>query len=67
MIELTFLKESILIRKKHQRRLIFATIGIFLDKEFRFQPDVCNRCHDILMMSMKCSDIAIINIYRVSY
>ena len=21
----------------------------FLDKGFNFQPDVCNRCHDVLM------------------
>ena len=25
----------------------------FLDKEFKFQPDVCNGCHDVLMMFMK--------------
>ena len=25
----------------------------FLNKGFKFQPYVCNRCHDLLMMSMK--------------
>ena len=25
----------------------------FLNKAFKFQPYVCNRCHDLLMMSMK--------------
>ena len=29
MIELTFLKELMLIRQVHQKNLIFATIGIF--------------------------------------
>ena len=24
----------------------------FLDKGFKFQPNVCNECHDSLMMSM---------------
>ena len=24
----------------------------FLNKGFKFQPNVCNRCHDLLMMSM---------------
>ena len=24
----------------------------FLNKGFKFQPYVCNRCHDLLMMSM---------------
>ena len=31
----------------------------FLNKRFKFQPSVCNRCHDLLMMSMNLSDIAI--------
>ena len=39
----------------------------FLDKGFKFQPNVCNGCHDILMMSMNLSDIAILNINSVDY
>ena len=39
----------------------------FLDRVFKFQPDVCNGCHDLLMMSMNLSDIAIINIYGGDY
>ena len=34
----------------------------FLNKDFKFQPNVCNRYHDLLMMSMNLSDIAILNI-----
>ena len=34
----------------------------FLDKDFKFQSNVCNRCHDLLMMSMNLNDIAILNI-----
>ena len=34
----------------------------FLNYGFKFQPNVCNRCHDLLMMSMNLSDIAILNI-----
>ena len=30
----------------------------FLDKEFNFQPYVCNGCRDVLMMSMNLSDIS---------
>ena len=36
----------------------------FLDKGFQFQPNVCNGCHDLLMMSMNLSDTAILNIKR---
>ena len=34
----------------------------FLHYSFQFQPNICNRCHDLLMMSMNLSDIAILNI-----
>ena len=34
----------------------------FLNKEFNFQPYVCNRCHDLLLISINLSDIAVLNI-----
>ena len=34
----------------------------FLNNSFKFQPNVCNRCHDLLMWSTNLSDIAILNI-----
>ena len=34
----------------------------FLNYSFKFQPNVCNRCHDLSTMSMNLSDIAICNI-----
>ena len=39
----------------------------FLNKDFKFQPNICSRCHDLLMMSMNLSDIAILNIKSVDY
>ena len=39
----------------------------FLDKGFKFQTNVCNGCHDLLMMSMNLSDIAILNIKGSNY
>ena len=39
----------------------------FLNKGFQLQPNVCNRCHDLLMMSINLSDIAILNIRSVDY
>ena len=38
----------------------------FLNYSFKFQPNVCNRCHDLLMMSMNLSDIAVLNIKGLS-
>ena len=39
----------------------------FLNKGFKFQPYVCNRCHDLLMMSMTLSNIAILKIKNADY
>ena len=39
----------------------------FLNYSFKFQPNVCNRCHDLLMVSLNYSDIAILNIKGSDY
>ena len=39
----------------------------FLNYSFKFQSNVCNRCHDLLMMSINFSDIAILNIKGSDY
>ena len=39
----------------------------FLNKRFKFQPYVSNRYHDLLMMSMNLSDIAILKIKNTYY
>ena len=39
----------------------------FLNFSFKFQPNVCKRCHDFIMMSMNLSDIAILNIKGSDY
>ena len=36
----------------------------FLNKGFKFEPNVSNRCHNLLMMSVNLRDIAILNIQR---
>ena len=33
----------------------------FLNYSFKFQTNVCNRYHDLLMMSVNLSDIVILN------
>ena len=40
-------------------------ILFFLDEGFKFQPNVYNKCHDLLMMSMNLSDFAILKIIAV--
>ena len=45
MIELTFQKELMLIRQANQMSAIFDNIR-FLNKGFKFEPNVRNRYHD---------------------
>ena len=53
-----------LIGQVNRKSVMFVTLGI-LDKGFKFQPDVCNGCHDVLMMCINLSNIAIVNMHGV--
>ena len=39
----------------------------FLDRGFMFQLHVCNKCHDVLMMSMNPGNITILDINGADY
>ena len=65
MIELTFLEELMLIKQIHQRDI--CHYWYFLNHNFKFQPNVCNRCHDLSMVSINLSDIALLNIKGSDY
>ena len=39
----------------------------FLNHSFKFEPNVCNRCHDLLMMSVNLSNISVLNIKGSDY
>ena len=39
----------------------------FLNYSFKFQPNVCNRCNDLLMMSINLNDSAILNTKSSDY
>ena len=47
----------------HLKSLIFAIIGIFLDKNFNYKPYFL----DLMQKAMKINDIAIVSIKRNDY
>ena len=47
-----------LIRQVHQKSVLFVT---------KNQPNVCNGCHDVSMMSINLNDLDILRICRVDY
>ena len=64
-IEMTFLKELMLIKQANQNSDIWH-YWYFLHRGFKFQLNVCNGFHDVLM-STKLSDIDILNIHGADY
>ena len=42
-------------------------IWYYLNYGFKFQENICNRCHDLLMMSMNLSNISILKIEGSDY
>ena len=45
----------------------YLPVLVFLVKGFKFQLDVCNGCHNVLMMSVNLINTAILNINGVDY
>ena len=39
----------------------------FKDDGFKFETDVCNKCHDVLMTAYELKNIAILNVKGVDY
>ena len=67
LIELTFQKGLMLIKQVHQKSVMIATIGYSLNYSFKFQPNVCNRYHNLLMISINLSDCPILKIKGSGY
>ena len=64
-IELKFLKELNTISESKECSV--CHYWYFLNKGFTFQRNVCNRYHDLLMISMNLSNIAILKIKGSDY
>ena len=39
----------------------------FKDARFKFEPHVCNKCHDVLMTTYELKNIAILNVKGVDF
>ena len=56
-----------LIKGQNQKGAMFVTICIFLKKGFTFQPNICNRCHELLMIPINLGDVDSLNIKGSDY
>ena len=71
MTELIFQKALIQIKQVHQKSVIFAIIGIFLDKSINYSPYLYIGCHDLMQKAMSFKNVAIVSIkgndYRIHF
>ena len=51
----------------NQKNVIFVIIGIFLDKGFKYEPYLCNGCHDLMQKAKNFNDVAIVSAKRSNY
>ena len=51
----------------HLKSVLCCHYCFFVDEVFRFQPRVCDGCHDILRMSIDIQSITILNIHGIDY
>ena len=65
MIGLIFFKELMLIKQICQKNVIIVTIG------FKYEPYLCNGCHDLMQKAMIFNNVAIVyvkgNAYRIYF
>ena len=63
-----YVSEGIVINKASaSKECNICHYWYFLDKVFKFHLHFCNRCHDVLMMSMFLSNITVLGIRNVDY
>ena len=67
MIALLFQKELILIKQMYQRYVIFVIIGVSLNKNFEYEPYLCNYCHDLMQKALNFNDIAFVSAKESDY
>ena len=60
-------EETDVNKTSESKECVICHYWCFLNKGFKFRPNVCNGCHDLLMMSMNLSNIAIVNIKSAEY
>ena len=49
------------------KRMYALPFWSFKDVGFKFEPHVCNKCHDVLVTAYELKNIAILTVKRVYY
>ena len=49
------------------RKCVICHYWYFLNINFRFQPEVCNGCHDLMQKGMSFNNVAVVTAKRNDY
>ena len=47
--------------------MLYVIIGSFLDKDFKYEPYLCNGCQDLMQKAMNFNDVAIVSVKGSDY
>ena len=61
------IRKEIDVAKNNNNKECMVCQYWFLNHGFKFQDSVCNGCHDVTMLCLNISDIAIITVKGVDY
>ena len=39
----------------------------FLEKGFKYEPNLCNGCHDLMQKDLNFNDVAIVSVKKINY
>ena len=56
------ISEGIDTNKKVHQKSDICHYWYFLDKNFNYEPYLCNGCHDLMQKAMNFNDVAIVSI-----
>ena len=62
-----FQKKLTLIKQVHQKNVCFVIIRTLKMSNYKFEPHVCNKCHDILVTAYELKIIAMLNVKGVDF
>ena len=67
IIVLIFQKKLILIKQIHQNSAIICPYWYFFDKCFKYEPYLCNGCHNLMHKATNFNDVAIVSVKLNDY
>ena len=62
-----FQKELILNKTSVSKECVFCHYWYFKNIGYKFESNVCNKCHDVLMTAYELKNIAILNVKGVDH